>query len=156
MIRAFLQTDPPSMAHCLLKSLLSGATGSFRPLEFARFEGPSPNGQTMRISRYKPIVAVLLACYIDIAICGFHSPGEASNAMNAMSNWTILRPHTIGMAIDGSYFLELVLPGKTHGSMCWAMWQSPVGTYACPESTATIDGDVIGRPSNSSSSAEIQ
>lgn len=105
----------------------------------------------MKLNRFKPLMAVLLACYIDIAICGFQSPGQASDTMNEMSNWTILRPHSIGLAADGSYFLEVVLPGKRHGAMCWAQWQSPVGTYACPDTTATIVGDMIGRPVSDSS-----
>ena len=100
----------------------------------------------MRITRLKPLVAVLLACYIDLAICGFQSLGSASQTVNQMSNWTILRPHNIGMAPDGSFFAEVVLQGKTHGGMCMAMWQSPVGTYMCPGTIATINGDMVESP----------
>jgi hypothetical protein len=108
----------------------------------------------MNINRFKPLMAVLLACYIDLAICGFQSPGQASDTVNQMSNWTILRPHSIGLAADGTYFMEVVLLGNAHGVMCWAQWQSPIGTYACPDSTATISGDVIERRLSNSAIAE--
>jgi len=73
-------------------------------------------------------------CYIDIAICGFRSLGSTSETVDAMSNWTILHPHTIGSSGDGTFFAEVVLLGKSreHDSMCYAEWQSPAGTYCCP------------------------
>ncbi len=78
--------------------------------------------------------AVNAACYIDIAICGFGSLGSTSETVDAMSNWTILHPHTIGSSGDGTFFAEVVLLGKSgeHDSMCYAEWQSPAGTYCCP------------------------
>lgn len=97
----------------------------------------------MKLTRFKPLVAMLLACYIDVAICGFQSLGSASDGVNQMSNWTILRPHTIGQAADGSFFAEVVLLGKRHGDMCWALWESPVGTYCCPGSASSVRGDMI-------------
>ena len=97
----------------------------------------------MKIAKFKPLVAVLLACYIDVAICGFESPGAASEGINQMSNWTILRPHTIGQAPDGSFFAEIVLLGKRKGDMCWALWESPAGTYCCPGSSSDVRGNVI-------------
>jgi hypothetical protein len=100
----------------------------------------------MNIAKLKPLMAVLLACYIDLAICGFQSLGSASETVNEMSNWTILRPHTIGQALDGSYFAEVVLLGTGRGDLCYALWESPVGTYGCAGSSASIRGNVVERP----------
>jgi hypothetical protein len=102
-------------------------------------------GRHMKISHLKPLMAVLLACYIDLAICGFQSLGSASETVNEMSNWTILRPHTIGQASDGSYFAEVVLLGTDHGDLCYALWESPVGTYFCAGVSATIRGNSVER-----------
>jgi len=103
----------------------------------------SEGGAHMKISKFKPLMAVVLACYIDLAICGFQSLGSASETVNGMSNWTILRPHTIGQASDGSYFAEVVLLGIDHGDLCYAVWESPVGTYFCPGSNATVSGNFV-------------
>jgi hypothetical protein len=101
-------------------------------------------GAYMKITKLKPLMAVVLACYIDLAICGFQSLGSASETVNGMSNWTILRPHTIGQASDGSYFAEVVLLGTDRGDLCYAVWESPVGTYFCPGSSATVSGNFVG------------
>ena len=100
----------------------------------------------MKIARLKPLIAVLVACYIDLAICGFQSLGAASETVNQMPNWTILRPHTIGPALDGSYFAEVVLLGTGRGDLCYALWESPEGTYSCPGSSSSIRGNIVERP----------
>ena len=102
----------------------------------------------MKRAKFKTLLAVLLICYIDVAICGFQSPGSASETVNQLGDWTMLRSHSIGVATDGSYFAEVVLLGKGNGNMCWALWQSPVGTYSCPDSVAAIRGNVVERPLN--------
>ena len=71
----------------------------------------------MKIVKLKPLMAVLLACYIDLAICGFQSLGAASETVNQMPNWTILRSHTIGPAMDGSYFAEVRPPRHRTGRL---------------------------------------
>jgi hypothetical protein len=38
----------------------------------------SEGGAHMKITKFKPLMAVVLACYIDLAICGFQSLGSAS------------------------------------------------------------------------------
>ena len=97
----------------------------------------------------KNICVALLACYIDVAVCGLPSMGAASDAINMMPNWTMLRPHTIGQMSDGTFFVEALLYGKPIGSgMCYAMWQSPAGSYPCPNSDAitfTSDGVILKR-----------
>jgi hypothetical protein len=98
---------------------------------------------SMKLTKFKPLMAVLLTCYIDLAICGFQSLGSASETVNGMSNWTILRPHTIGQAADGSYFAEVVLLGTDRGDLCYAVWESPAGTYFCPGSNATVSGNFV-------------
>ncbi len=71
---------------------------------------------------FKSVCVALLACYIDVAVCGLSSLGAASDAINMMPNWTMMRSHTIGEAGDGTFFAEALLQGKPLGSaMCYAM-----------------------------------
>lgn len=91
-----------------------------------------------KMRAFKNILVALLACYIDVAVCGLPSMGAASDAINLMPNWTMLRPHTIGEMSDGTFFAEALLYGKPAGpGMCYAMWKSPAGSYPCPDSEAT-------------------
>lgn len=75
----------------------------------------------------------ILLCLIDIAACGFSSPGAATAFLNQQSNWTLMHPHTIGPSADGTFFVEMVLPAKRQGDVCSVVWSSPAGIVACPQ-----------------------
>ena len=85
----------------------------------------------MAINR-KCFAGAVLACYIDVALCGLSGPGAASQQLNMMPNWTIGHSHTVGVAPDGSYFLEMVLLAKETRNVCYAEWESLPGAYMCP------------------------
>lgn len=81
------------------------------------------------------------SCFIDIAVCGFQNPGQASEFMNTLPTWTANHNHMIGSAGDGTFFLEATLFGKSLSKrICYAEYITPAGIYSCPVSgnTATI------------------
>ncbi|HVN28164.1 MAG TPA: hypothetical protein VMT64_06740 [Candidatus Binataceae bacterium] len=83
------------------------------------------------------------ACFIDVAVCGYPSVGAAVQDLDMQSAWTINHPHTVGMAADGTYFIEFVLRGRLDADMCYAVWQNTPPSYPCPDSGVTVDGSVI-------------